>query len=424
MDGSARRRPQHGWTALAVALAANLLALPLLDELHVHALGPAASRPRPAARADDAARDGLTHPFDTEPAAIVLVDRAPPALSLAAILGPEDAARFGRGRVRPRKAELPGDRPADRGGGAAGGVDTWTERRDRASDAALRAQVWSSDAAYRAPRADRGRVATTPEAINRRPEPSYGEREPRAAARDGAPRASRGDATGAGNVGGALPAVATADARAGRDGATIAARADGATARAPEPARVEPGDTAVDVSRRGPAVGDRAVAAASDQRRPDPYDLTPPRAGGSAGGEGVAGPLAASGMVADGWRAPGTAATRWGADTDEERATHASRSDPFFLELFRRLDREVVFPRDLAIDLKSGRVVAAVTLRADGGLHAIELHASSGYRGFDDALLGALRRLGPLGPVPAPLIAGRAQLRVLIPFTFKSSMIR
>ena len=36
----------------------------------------------------------------------------------------------------------------------------------------------------------------------------------------------------------------------------------------------------------------------------------------------------------------------------------------------------------------------------------------------------ALRRLGSLGRVPAPLIAGRTQLRVLIPYTFKSSMIR
>ncbi|HVV87909.1 MAG TPA: TonB family protein, partial [Kofleriaceae bacterium] len=189
-----------------------------------------------------------------------------------------------------------------------------------------------------------------------------------------------------------------------------------------EAAHVDQGESAVDVQRHGPAADDRAVAASSDQRRPDPYDLTPPRAGGDHRGEGVAG-VTAPGMVADGWREPGTAASRWG-DSDEERATYATRSDPYFVELFRRLDQEVVFPRDLAIDLKSGRVVASVTVRADGALTAIALHAGSGYRGFDDALVQALHRIGPLGPVPGALIAGRRELRVLIPYTFKSSMIR
>ena len=82
------------------------------------------------------------------------------------------------------------------------------------------------------------------------------------------------------------------------------------------------------------------------------------------------------------------------------------------------------FPRDLAIGLKSGRVVARVTLHADGTLFAVLLHAGSGYRGFDDALVDALRRIGPLGPVPAALLGPRPQLGILIPYTFKSSMIR
>ena len=424
MDGPVRRRARHGWWALGIALAANLLALPVLDEVYLAGRAPAPVAPLGEALADALAEVAEAAPPVAwlEPAGVYLVDQPVPALSLAAIVGPEDAARFGQGRARPRGAELPGDRPADRGGGATGGVATWTDRRDRATDAALRSQVWSSDEAYRAPRADSGRAAASPEAINRRPTATYGEREPRPAARDGALVASRGDAAGTGTVGLPIPAGADQTA-AGAPGATIDVRADGATARSREAARVDLGAQAVDVTRRGAATGDRAVAAASDQRRPDPFELTPPRAGGDHRGEGVAG-VTAPGMVADGWRAPGTAASRWGEDTAEERAMFATRSDPYFVELFRRLDREVVFPRDLAIDLKSGRVVASVTLRADGALAAIDLHAGSGYRGFDDALLGALRRLRRLGPVPTALIAGRPELRVLIPYTFKSSMIR
>ena len=37
---------------------------------------------------------------------------------------------------------------------------------------------------------------------------------------------------------------------------------------------------------------------------------------------------------------------------------------------------------------------------------------------------GALHKLAPLGPVPGPLRGARPTLRVLIPYTFKSSMIR
>lgn len=420
MDGRARRRG-HGWQALAIALGANLAAVPILDAIHVRA----GARPPAAAPVATPPAEAGASPESrpSTPAAIVLVDARVPALSLSAILGPEDAARFGRGRARPRAAEVPGERPADRGGGASGGVATWTERRDRADDAALRSRLWSSETAYRAPRADDGRVASSPEALDRRAERTYGEREPRPRARDGAAEASRGDATGTGAGELSVPVGPEASARASSPGADAPARADGATVRVREAAMVDEGDAAVDAVRDGPARGDRAVAAASDQRRPDPFDLTPPRAGGAPGGEGVAG-VTAPGMVADGGRTAGTAAARWGSDDDQDRATYATRSDPYFVELFRRLDREVVFPRELAIDLKSGRVVASVVLEADGDLSAIAVHASSGYAGFDEALTRALHRVGSLGPVPPALRRERASLRVLIPYTFRSAMIR
>ena len=72
----------------------------------------------------------------------------------------------------------------------------------------------------------------------------------------------------------------------------------------------------------------------------------------------------------------------------------------------------------------AGRVVEIVTLRADGHLVAAAVHASIGHRAFDDQLIGALRSVGRLAPVPAALHEGKAALRVMIPYTFRNPMIR
>jgi TonB family protein len=236
--------------------------------------------------------------------------------------------------------------------------------------------------------------------------------------------ASTGDAAGQGNAG--IPAAATtaiADATAGADGATTPARLDGAPRPTVQAAFTDRGARAVDVTRHGPVADDRAVAGASDQRRVDPFDLTPPRSGGAHDGEGVAG-ATAPGVLADGW-GHGTAAARADApDGPGGAATFATRQDPYFVELFRRLDRTIEYPRDLRIRMISGRVVALIVLRPDGTVSDVTVHAGSGQAAFDDELSGALRRVGKLGPVPRALLEGRAELRVMIPYTFRSPMIR
>lgn len=364
-------------------------------------------------------RMGASERVDAQ--AVGLLAELPPALSLEAILGTGDVLGETGRAARPSAAELPGDRAADRGGGGEGGADTWADRRDRADDAALRKQVWTSDQAYLAPRSTGARAAASPEAIARRPDAQYGDRAPRRLAVQGAAQAALGDGAGQGNDG--VPTAAgTDDTRMGRAGASTPERRDGATTRVTEAAYVDPGERAVDVARRGPTADDRAVAASSDQRRPDPFDLTPPRAGGGAG-EGVRG-APGPGVAADGW-GDGTEASRAVVDDgDGGAATYASRRDPYFLDLFRRLDERIVYPRELAIKLRSGRVVAQLTLGADGTLRGIGLHASSGYQAFDDQVTGALRAIGKLGPVPAAVLGGRDEVRVRIPYTFKSPVIQ
>jgi TonB family protein len=408
------RRPRRAWEALAIAAAVNAGVVLVLDRIIV----PAARLSFVAARPEESLPIGP--PLTSAGLGVGVVTTMPPALPLEAILGVGDDAE-GTGRAaRPSAAELPGARAADRGGGDVGGVDTWTDRRDRADDAALRSRIWSGGAAYLTPRTPGDRRAASPEAIHRAPTAAYGDRAPQPVARAGEDTARLGDASGAGNAGGPT-AVGIDDARAGRAGATAPEARGGAVATAREAAYVDRGAPAVDVARRGATADDRAVAAASDQRRPDPFDLTPPRSGGGAG-EGVRGAPGA-GLVSDGW-GQGTAASRTQAPAGDDGApTYASRRDPYFYELFRRLDERIVYPRELAIGLVSGRVIASLVLRPDGTLAEIAVFSSSGYRAFDDEVTAALRGLGRLGPVPAALLSGRDTLRVRLMYTFKSPVI-
>ncbi|MBK9033440.1 MAG: TonB family protein [Myxococcales bacterium] len=416
---AAPRRPSRVWEALAVAALANAGLVRVLD----HVIVPAGRLPLTpvlaSASPEVPAAPALT-PSGMSGIGVVTV--TPPAIPLDVILGTgDDAAGHGRA-PRPSSADLPGARAADRGGGAEGGTDTWADRRDRADDAALRARVWTSDQGYLTPRTPGARTARSPEAITRAPIAAYGDRAPQPLAQAGDDRARTGAATGPG-ADGTPTSLGQDDTHAGSPGATAPVRQDGAAARVREAAYVDRGERAVDVAARGPSADDRAVAASSDQRRPDPYDLTPPRAGGGPDGEGVRG-LAAPGVAPDGW-GPGTAASRAEAPAGDDGApTYASRRDPYFLELFRRLDRRVEYPHELALSMTSGRVVASLVLLADGSFAEIGLHATSGHGAFDREVTDALKAVARLGPVPSALLGGRAALRVRIPYTFKSPMIQ
>jgi TonB family protein len=360
-----------------------------------------------------------------DPTAVISLDGIDlAALPLVVVPGPGDSAAFaGESPLPAASADLPGVTAADRGGGAAGGAVTWTGRRDP-DQTALRAQLWNGSIDYRTPRSDLDRRAATSEAIARAPDKAFGDRQQRRRARAGEEVASVGDLPDGTGVGSGTTAWRDADpvfdAAAGK---TTPARAEGSTRRAREAAMVDQGATAVDTRRHGKTGDDVAVAAASDQRDPDPYDLTPSRSGGGAG-EGVRGDRTDDGALADG-RGHGTGASRThSAEGRGGASVIATRTDPYLRELLRLLDHEIVFPHDLALDLRSGRVIVALTLHADGSMTDLTVTRSSGYGGFDDELTRALRAVAPLGPVPSDLLAGHRSLRVMVPYTFRNPMIR
>jgi TonB family protein len=342
---------------------------------------------------------------------------------LEAIAGPSDSAAFAGATPLPdSSADLPGVTAADRGGGAVGGAATWTGRRDE-DQTALRAELWNGASEYRTPREDRDHRAATTEAIERAPDAHYGDRQPRSLAKAGDAAASKGDR--AAGVGAGDGDASWKDADPVFDpaaGKTATQRKDGATRATHESAQVDRGDTATDVEHHGKTGDDVSVAAASNQRDPDPYDLTPARSGGTSG-EGVRG-ASGDGELTDG-DGHGTGASRAHTSVGHGGASvWASRTDPYLRDLLRKLDRAIVFPHDLELDLRSGRVIATMVVRADGAITSVTVTTSSGFDGFDQELTRALRAIGPLDPVPASLLAHARALRVIVPYTFRNPMIR
>src|SRR5262245_14593949 len=160
-DGRAGRR--RAATALVVAA---LLHLALLAVLALVPWTP--QRIRGLARAP--APTEIAPPPPTIVAAISLIDVAVPALTVEAVTGPGDSIGLAGTHPLPRaSADLPGRRAAERGGGADGGPATWTGRRDKADDAALRAEVWNGADDYRSAHRDVDRAPRSPEALSRQP---------------------------------------------------------------------------------------------------------------------------------------------------------------------------------------------------------------------------------------------------------------
>ncbi|HTJ46751.1 MAG TPA: energy transducer TonB [Kofleriaceae bacterium] len=305
-----------------------------------------------------------------------------------------DVARLPLAPV-PGAGDAIGD-PGDRAGGGGGPRDgAWTGRRDHEL---TRAEPWNGGDAYRAAHDDTHAPPRTTEAIHRAPDPDTGDRARAQVGAEGESRASVGDATGQGA--GTAPQASLDrdpifDAPAGRTSPTRIEGASRANDRAPY---ADVGPRAEDVQRHGAPGDDRAVAASSDATHPDPYDLSPSSGGRGAGAPGGAG--------------------------DGRITVTAAAQDPYLRAFLRKLEDAVVFPKDLARDLRSGRVIASFRLAADGTIRDIRIDVPSAYPAFDAALATGLRQLRSLGPVPRRLLHDAADIRIRVPFTFANPMIR
>ena len=307
-------------------------------------------------------------------------------------LGPADHLARRPSSPWPRAAvvDAPDRRAASRGGGAEGGSESWTGREDREE---LRAQPWNDPGRYRLPRHRTAGERLTTEARARTPraglDASYRPRLPR------------------------------------RRGPGPSGTVD------PRPARplVAQGPTATDAHRAAPfdpevrSRDDAEAAQASDERRPQPFDLGRPRSGGPHDGAGVTGPVVDDGHARhDGDGAGGTPLDV--ARGPGQPSTRARMQDDYFRRLHARVLERVRWPRALAVELEQGEVVVSFILRRDGSVSEVRVAKPSGFVDLDDAVVTAIRQASPFGPVPATLVEGRGDLRVNTPFLFENPLIR
>jgi TonB family protein len=415
---------RRGAPIVAVSLLAHLAALMWLD-VHLQWEAPAADAPLDLA-VIPASAPGAAPPDPL--AGVVLIDEDLLGPLLAASPGPADQAGFQLAHPLPSASvDLPGTRAAGRGGGAAGGLPSFTGRRDRDQ---LRSQIWNGLQRYQVPHQRNADKSSTPEALARLPKTGFDARQSRATrARDGAPAAQRGQA-GADGTGGR---VAEAD-QDWRDSdprldtgptAHHAARQDGSTSPGEVRPLVDRGAAAVETERIAAVARDDASAsAASSELDPMPLELTAASAGGR--DSGVRGERAGQGAVPGAPRADsGTAATRADlAPGSGTPALRAQRQDPYFRRMYERLDSIVVYPPKRALALDQGEVIVAFTLFANGSIGDIRVLKSSGFDEFDDELTRAIRVAAPFGPVPLSLRGRSDRVGVTAPYKFSSPLIR
>ena len=325
--------------------------------------------------------------------------------------------------------DLPGARPVARGGGAEGGTDAFTGRRDRES---FRTQHWNDPAEDRLPRHEQGRdrsaTPASPESLARQRERGFDDRtEPRRRAQLGVDTPTPGGVDSPQAGGGGLPAKPpdwrSADPLfSGPVGSAAPRRVDGRTG-ARGSALTDVGAPATEADVRDRARDRQNVGAASSELDPAPIEMTHTSAGGQT--RGVRGKRSGEGDSARGRGSRGTAAsTAQAGDADELPSVRARRRDPFFRRMYQRMDELIEFPGDLALALRQGEVVIHFTLSADGHLSELSVTKSSGYAAFDREVISAVRKAAPFGRVPGAVLAGRPAIRVSVPYAFKNPLIR
>jgi TonB family protein len=335
----------------------------------------------------------------------------PPAVPLPA--GPADVAVAASSSPLPRAdVDIPDSRRAAAGGGQKGATEAWTGRHDREE---LRSQSWNDPSRYRIPRVATARDRASPEAVSRDPDPGIGQ-----SPRSPSPPTRRARRVTQASGGQAEEGGSGRAGRGGRDAADTPAELP----RADRPL-TDSGPVAVEASRHGRARDDASAAQASDERDPQPFDLTRARAGGRPDGEGVAGPREAAGAsaVSDGGEGDGASPL----DVPVGRgpvATRARPQDPYLRTLYSRVRERIVWPRRLALAFEQGEVVVHFTLGPAGSVETLRVDRSSGFSEFDDAVVTAIRTAAPFGPPPPTLLPPGQKLQVSAPFIFDNPMIR
>ncbi|MBL4636425.1 MAG: TonB C-terminal domain-containing protein [Kofleriaceae bacterium] len=315
----------------------------------------------------------------------------------------------------------PGTSPGRRAAGQAGQA-TFVPRQDRDYRSK---SLWNANAATEMQNTANAKLGKqTPESVEKRERPGYSEeRILKGKRRTGGAASRTGHREGAGE--GGLPGESGQDWFASDpqfDIAPLAAtkKREGAASPSPESPRVDQGTRSTENSERGIVESQASAKARSSQKSPSIFDLGAP----SRRGQGKLGAGGSDGRSVATHSGDGSAAQAGAGTQQGLAATRASKSNPYFFEMYRRIDKEVTFPRKLALALEQGELVVRMRLSARGEIESIRLSKKSGYTQFDIEALRAFRKAAPFGPVPVSLLAGRTTLRVIAPYYFRNRIIR
>ncbi len=201
--------------------------------------------------------------------------------------------------------------------------------------------------------------------------------------------------------------------------ATRVRTADVAVPNAEAPRR-EQGMLSTENSERGKATQWANAAELSSRTRTSPFD----QGASSARGETGIGAGGAQGKSVASQGGDGRAAANGTRENRGSAPTRAIQSNPYFYAMYRKIDKQLKFPRKLALALEQGEVVLRFYLDASGNVHGLAIDKASEFREFDKEALRAFKAAGPFGAVPKPLLAGRDRVSVIAPYYFRNPLIR
>jgi TonB family protein len=345
----------------------------------------------------------------------------PPGATLTAISGVSDRAAANGLDGLTNAASAPGDTAGRRAPGI-GGSESFSDRNDTDVRSASN---WNTQGPTVMPHAGEvPRGASSPESLARSPRAAYSDQEKqRKLARAGDEESVDGVAKsgGAGGVPGSEgDEWLAADPRFDIAPTQKREFVSGAVQPNREAAKMDVGATSAEQAKDGKAADSLRAPDRSNRRTPSAFHLGKASAGvgpevGARGGSGKS-------NADNGGR--GSAAQSSEGQGKGVAATRASRSHPYFNEMYRRIDRELRFPKKLALALEQGDLVLSFQLDKKGKIRSLKVRKGSGFTEFDAEAIRAFQKAGPFGAVPASLLGSRDRLPVVAPYYFRNPLIR
>lgn len=358
---------------------------------------------------------------NVELVALPAVSSEQPGEPLPALVGASDRVGADPAEAMRDSSDAPGSALGSRAPGATG-PESFADRSDSSQRSS---SVWNTKAPSMMPHTgERSHSARSPESLERSPKVAFGDRArrkdlARAGAREAADGLPNGDGPG-GAPGTAGEEWLALDPRF--DSAPLARQkaTAGAIESSRESALKDRGAESTEQPRDGKASESFLSPDRSNRQETSLFHLGAPTsgAGKSTGAGGKSGRSSAS------HSGKGSAAQSGQGKGRALASTRASRSNPYFHEMYRRIDKELRFPKKLALALEQGDLVLSFHLDTQGRVQSLKVAKGSGFREFDTEAVRAFRAAAPFGAVPRALLGSRDRVRVIAPYYFRNPLIR